>query len=118
MFRLFSGSHDAITAQQTGILLAFHPRRGEKFYSKLFLRQMQFHFRVFLSFFRQAATSVEGNILLLFFILSIYYMWAGNVARMGENRNAYRLLVEKPEGRRPLGRPRRRWLDNIRMDLV
>jgi hypothetical protein len=37
---------------------------------------------------------------------------------MGEKRNAYRLLVGKPEGRRPLGRPRRRWLDNIRMDLV
>jgi hypothetical protein len=35
-----------------------------------------------------------------------------------ENRNAYMLLVGKPEGRRPLGRPRRRWLDNIRMDLV
>jgi hypothetical protein len=37
---------------------------------------------------------------------------------MVEKRNAYRLLVEKPEGRRPLGRPRRRWLDNIRMDLA
>jgi hypothetical protein len=37
---------------------------------------------------------------------------------MGEKRNAYRLLVGKPEGRRPLGRPRRRWVDNIRMDLV
>jgi hypothetical protein len=37
---------------------------------------------------------------------------------MGEKRNAYRLLVGKPEGRRPLGRPRHRWLDNIRMDLV
>jgi hypothetical protein len=44
--------------------------------------------------------------------------WEGHVARMGENRNAYRLLVGKPEGRRPLGRPRRRWFDNIRMDLV
>jgi hypothetical protein len=44
--------------------------------------------------------------------------WAGHVARMEENRNAYRLLVGKPEGRRPLGRPRRRWVDNIRMDLV
>jgi hypothetical protein len=44
--------------------------------------------------------------------------WAGHVARMGEKRNAYRLLVRKSEGRRPLGRPRRRWLDNIRMDLV
>jgi hypothetical protein len=37
---------------------------------------------------------------------------------MGENRNAYRLLVGKPEGRRPLGRPKRRWVVNIRMDLV
>jgi hypothetical protein len=37
---------------------------------------------------------------------------------MGEKRNVYRLLVGKPEGRRPLGRPRRRWLDNIGMDLV
>jgi hypothetical protein len=44
--------------------------------------------------------------------------WAGHVARMGEKRDAYRLLVGKPEGRRPLGRPRRRSLDNIRMDLV
>jgi hypothetical protein len=44
--------------------------------------------------------------------------WTGQVARMGEKRNAYRLFVGKPEGRRPLGRPRRRWLDNIRMDLV
>jgi sugar phosphate isomerase/epimerase len=44
--------------------------------------------------------------------------WAWHVALMWEKRNAYRLLVGKPEGRRPLGRPRRRWLDNIRMDLV
>jgi hypothetical protein len=44
--------------------------------------------------------------------------WAGHVARWGEKRNAYRLLVGKPEGRRPLRRPSRRWLDNIRMDLV
>jgi hypothetical protein len=44
--------------------------------------------------------------------------WAGHVARMGEKRNEYRLLVGKPEGRRPIGRPRRKWLDNIRMDLV
>jgi hypothetical protein len=42
---------------------------------------------------------------------------AGHVARMGEKRNACRLLVGKPEGKRPLGRPRRRWVDNIRMDL-
>jgi hypothetical protein len=43
--------------------------------------------------------------------------WAGHVARMGEKRNAYRLLVGKPEGKRSLGRPRRRWVDIIRMDL-
>jgi hypothetical protein len=43
--------------------------------------------------------------------------WAVHVARIGEKRNAYRILVEKPEGKRPLGRPRRRWVDNIKMDL-
>jgi hypothetical protein len=43
--------------------------------------------------------------------------WAGHVARMGKKRNAYRLLVGKPEGRRPLGTPRRRWVNNIKMDL-
>jgi hypothetical protein len=43
--------------------------------------------------------------------------WAGHVARMGEKRNAYRLLVEKPEGKRPLRRPKRTWMDNIRMYL-
>jgi hypothetical protein len=43
--------------------------------------------------------------------------WAGHVALMGEKRNAYRLLVGKPEGKRPLGRPRCRWVDNIRMDF-
>jgi len=43
--------------------------------------------------------------------------WAGHVARMGEERGVYRVLVGKPEGRRILGRPRRRWVDNIKMDL-
>jgi hypothetical protein len=43
--------------------------------------------------------------------------WAGHVARMGERRNAYRLLVGRPEGRRPRGKPRRRWVDNIKIDL-
>jgi hypothetical protein len=50
-------------------------------------------------------------------ILSMRMRWAGHVARMREKRNAYRLLVGKPEGKRPLGRPRRRWVDDIRMDL-
>jgi hypothetical protein len=44
-------------------------------------------------------------------------MFFATIARMGETRNAYRILVEKPEGKRPLGRPRRRWVDNIKMDL-
>jgi len=43
--------------------------------------------------------------------------WAGHVARMGEWRDVYRVLVGKPEGKRPLGRLRRRWEDNIKMDL-
>jgi hypothetical protein len=43
--------------------------------------------------------------------------WAGHVGRMGEMRNVYRILVGNPEGKRPLGRPRRRWVDNIKMDL-
>jgi len=43
--------------------------------------------------------------------------WAGHVARMGERRGIYRVLVWKSEGKRPLGRPRRRWEDNIKMDL-
>jgi hypothetical protein len=41
--------------------------------------------------------------------------WAGHVARMGEKRNACRILVGKPEGKRPLGRQRRRWVDNIKI---
>jgi hypothetical protein len=44
--------------------------------------------------------------------------WAGHVARIGEKRNVFRLLVRKPEGKRPLGRPRRRWIDNIKVDLL
>ena len=43
--------------------------------------------------------------------------WAGHVARMEEGRGVHRVLVEKPGGNRPLGRPRRRWEDNIKMDL-
>jgi hypothetical protein len=43
--------------------------------------------------------------------------WAGHVARLGEGRGVYRVLVGRPEGKRPLGRPRRRWEDNFKMDL-
>jgi hypothetical protein len=45
-------------------------------------------------------------------------MWAGHLAQIGEKRNAYRLLVGKPQGKRPLGRSGRRWVDNIKIDLV
>jgi hypothetical protein len=44
--------------------------------------------------------------------------WDGHVARMEEKINVYRLLVGKPEGKRPLGRPRRRWVINIKLDLL
>jgi hypothetical protein len=43
--------------------------------------------------------------------------WAGHVRQIGAKRNAYRILVGKPEGKRPLRRPRHRWVDNIKMDL-
>jgi hypothetical protein len=50
-------------------------------------------------------------------VKSIRMRWAGHVARMVEERDVHRVLVGKPEGKRPLGRPRRRWEDNIKMDL-
>jgi hypothetical protein len=59
--------------------------------------------------------------LLRFLSVNKYFLslwWAGHVARMGKKRNVYRLLVGKPERKRPLGRPRRRWIDNIKMDLL
>jgi hypothetical protein len=49
---------------------------------------------------------------------AIYKSVTFAVARMGEKRNVYRLLVGKPEGKRTVGRPRRRWIDNIKMDLL
>jgi hypothetical protein len=50
-------------------------------------------------------------------VKKIAYGWAGHVARMGEGRGVYRVLVGRPEGKRSLGRLRRRWEDNIKMDL-
>jgi hypothetical protein len=50
-------------------------------------------------------------------IKSTRMRWAEHIARMGEKRNACRILVGKLEGKRPLGRPRRRWVDNIKIDL-
>jgi len=51
------------------------------------------------------------------FVLTRRMRWVGHVARMGERRGVYRVLVGKPKGKRPLGIPRRRWEDNIKMDL-
>jgi hypothetical protein len=50
-------------------------------------------------------------------IKSVVMRWVGRVARMETKRNTYRILVGNPEGKRPLGRPRRRWEDTIKMDL-
>ena len=50
-------------------------------------------------------------------IKSIRFRWAGHVARMEEGRSAFKILTGKPTGKRPLGRPRRRWEDNVRMAL-
>ena len=59
----------------------------------------------------------ELNVNIVRVIKSRRMRWAGHVARMGERRGVYRVLVGKPEGKRLLGRPRRRWVDNIKMDL-
>jgi hypothetical protein len=50
-------------------------------------------------------------------VIKLRMRWAGHVARMGEGRGVYRVLVGRSEGKRPLGRPRRRWEDNIKIDL-
>jgi hypothetical protein len=50
-------------------------------------------------------------------IKSMRMRWTGHVVLMGENRNAYRMFVGKPEGKRPLGRPRHKWMDSMKMDL-
>ena len=54
---------------------------------------------------------------ILWVVKSRRMRWAGHLARMGEDRGVHRVLVGKPEGKRPLGRPRRRWEDNIKMDV-
>jgi hypothetical protein len=60
-------------------------------------------------------SSVTPSIIRL--IKSRRMRWAGHIARRGEKRNPYRILVGKTEGKKPLGKPRRRWVDNIRMYL-
>jgi hypothetical protein len=60
---------------------------------------------------------VMKEIRIFIIIKSRIMTWAGHVARMGEKRKTYGILVGKPEGKRPPGRPRRRWMDNIKLIL-
>jgi len=53
----------------------------------------------------------------IIWVIKLTMRWAGHIARMGDRRCLYRVLVGKPEGKRPLGRPRHRWEDNMKMDL-
>jgi hypothetical protein len=61
---------------------------------------------------------VWANVIYIRTIKSRRIGWAGHVAQMREKRNAYRIFVGRPEGKRPLGRPRHQWEDNIKMDLI
>ena len=61
--------------------------------------------------------SGEGSTMRNFIVCTVHLIWAGHVARMEEGRSGFKILTGKPAGKRPLGRPRRRWEDNIRMDL-
>jgi hypothetical protein len=58
------------------------------------------------------------SVTIIRYIRSRKIRWAGHVVRMGEKRTVYRILVGKPEGKRPLGEPRWRWVDNINMNFV
>ena len=97
---------------------------------KLGSHQADFRVICYLRIFRNYVGNVRGqrlhneelndlysspNIVLV--IKSRRMRWVGHVARMGEESGVYRVLLGKPEGKRPLGRPRRRWVDNIRMNL-
>jgi hypothetical protein len=62
-------------------------------------------------------SDLYSSLNIIWVIKSRRMRWAGYVARMGEERGAYRILVRRPEGRRPFERPRRRWEDNIKLDL-
>ena len=69
-----------------------------------------------------AVSSYSIKIVILYFIMfrmikSRRLRWVGHVARIEEGRSAFKILTGKPTGKRPLGRPRRRWTGNIRMDL-
>jgi hypothetical protein len=72
----------------------------------------------FLKYFSEELHNLYSSPSIIRIIRSRRMKWAEHVAQMGEKRNVYRLLVGKPQGKRPLGRPRHRWMDNIKMDLL
>jgi hypothetical protein len=68
--------------------------------------------------YKEELCDLYSSSIIIRMMMSWRMRWAGHVARMGKKkRNSYRLFVGKPEGKRLLGRPRHRWVDNIRMDL-
>jgi hypothetical protein len=83
----------------------------------MFLYELYMFRAMFSPIFRSSLTVYAALVHIVRVIKSRRMRWAGHVARMGERRGAYRVLVGKPEGKRPLGRPRRRWEDNIKTDL-
>jgi hypothetical protein len=98
-----NGNHQLLAYTENRMLRIFGPKRDEvKGESGEKLHNKELHD----SYFSPSIIRI---------IKSRRMRWAGHVARMGEKRNAYRLLVEKPKGKRPLGRPRLRWVENIRM---
>jgi hypothetical protein len=72
---------------------------------------------IFVSFYNEELHNLYSSPDIIRRIKSRRMRWAGHVARMGEERKVYKVLMGKPEGKRPLGKPRRRWEDGIRMDL-
>jgi hypothetical protein len=73
--------------------------------------------RVFLAIMIYGHHNLYSSPNIIRMIKSRRMRWAGHVAQMGATRSAYRILVGRQEGKRPLGRPRRRWVDNIKVDL-
>jgi hypothetical protein len=96
------GKEHRLRVFENSVLRIFGPKRGEDG-SWRKLHNDEFH-------------SLYSSPNIVRVIKSRRMWWAGHVARMGEGRGVYRVLVGRPKGKRPLGRPRRRWEDNINMD--
>jgi hypothetical protein len=72
---------------------------------------------VWIKFYNAELNDLYSSPTIVRVIKNIRMRWAGHVARLGERRGVYRVLVGKPEGKRPVGRPRHRWEDNIKIDV-